>query len=88
MFCVKCKTVELIRLEDSPYNVYPIGKSPKPPVDRCPCCGLQWPVKAVQRTIAPVLYESPEGARVVQDSFAEQLDMFTNLVGGFALNDQ
>ncbi|NOU81547.1 hypothetical protein GC101_22040 [Paenibacillus sp. LMG 31459] len=98
MNCARCKTVELIRVEDSPYNLYPLGKVRPKPVDRCPSCGLEWPVQPPAKRVAlidelPQLYNRKPsasaleyGAEVVKRQREEllQLDLFNPVVGGFA----
>lgn len=45
MYCLRCKTVETIRISypaDKLKDSY--GRQLPSMVDRCPCCGLQWAV--------------------------------------------
>lgn len=76
MNCLRCKNVKLIRLEFSPMNLRAPGERMRPPVDRCPCCGLEWPVTASKPQSESVAVSKPI------DPQPEQLMLFSPTVGG------
>lgn len=101
MNCKRCKTVELIRIEHLPMNLVAPWEYINPPVDRCPCCGLEWavtlpkpfkePTKESHRSDDSVLPVTEFIGVMGNGKTIRVIDeaplLFRPIVGGFAQND-
>ena len=71
MNCARCKTVELIRVEWLPMNLAAPWEYISPPVDRCPCCGLEWAVQP-SKSLIGVTGRSGRGKRMTAAEYLQE----------------